>query len=99
MVCPRGWYTVVTSDMQKTADHSLLPNAGDTSATIFSGKNRVGRMNQSWPFPENLFDAVTIVWGNSYIADSAHFANEDFRVSNQAVCFFGQFWLEIPFGG
>ena len=55
-------------------------------------------MNQSWPFPEKSFDAVTIVWGNSYIADSAHFANEDFRVLKPGGVFVWPiFWLEIPF--
>ena len=55
-------------------------------------------MNQSWPFPEKSFDAVTIVWGNRYIVDPRHFANEVSRVLKPGgVIVWPIFWLEIPF--
>lgn len=60
-------------------------------------KTQVGDMNQTWPFADAQFDAVTIVWGNRYIVDPAYFAKEACRVLKPGgVLVWPIFWLERP---
>lgn len=56
-----------------------------------------GDMNHPWPFSDNSFDAVTIVWGNRYISDPVHFTREALRVLRPGgVLAWPIFWLETP---
>lgn len=58
---------------------------------------QVGDMNQPWPFANEQFDAVTIVWGNRYIVDPEHFSQEVFRVLKPGgTLVWPIFWLEQP---
>lgn len=58
---------------------------------------QVGDMNQPWPFADEEFDVVTIVWGNRYIVDLVHFSREAFRVLKPGgILVWPIFWLERP---
>lgn len=60
-------------------------------------KTQVGDMNQPWSFAGEQFDVVTIVWGNRYIVEPAHFAQEAYRILKPGgVLVWPIFWLERP---